>query len=330
MAALFPRKINMSERRTLVIVNPQSAAGRARREWPNMSRLLRGQYGTFEERFTTRPGEATDLCRQGLQEGFDAIIAVGGDGTLNEVGNGFFHPPQPGAPLKLLRPGASLGLLPFGTGGDFRKSIDFPQGTSRSARALVNAVPRAIDVGRVDLTNREGQTISRAFLNIASFGLSGLVDENVEKGPKWMGGKASFFLASVRSVASYTPQPVRLILDGAELYEGPIYLVAVSNGQYFGGGMWVAPEADLEDGLFDVVVVRGMPKARWFLRGSSIYSGAHRKMPEVSIHRGKKLVAEPLRANDPVRIDLDGEQPGALSATFEVFPKLLPVLAPPR
>lgn len=317
----------MSERRTLVIVNPQSAAGRARKEWPHLSRLLQGRYGAFETRFTTQPGDATTLARRGLEEGFDNLIAVGGDGTLNEAANGFFQPAQPGKAPVLIRPGAALGLFPFGTGGDFRKTALLPKGPSEAARYLRDAKVRPVDIGRMDLVAHDGTPTSRFFLNIASFGLSGVVDEHVENGPKWLGGKLSFLLASLRGVASYKPQPVRLVLDGQEIYEGPIYLVAAANGQFFGGGMWVAPEASLEDGALDIVVVRGMPKARWLLRGTSIYSGAHLKMPEVSVHRGKKLVATPLD-RDPVRIDFDGEQPGALPATAEIFAKALPFMMP--
>src|SRR5262249_57216891 len=117
------------------------------------------------------------------------------------------------------------------------------------------------------------------FVNIASFGLSGVVDEYVERGPKWLGGALAFFLASARGIAAYDPQPVSLELDGQVIYDGPIYLVAVANGQYFGGGVWVAPEARPDDGLLDIVVVRGLPQARWFLQGSKIYGGKDVLLP---------------------------------------------------
>jgi diacylglycerol kinase (ATP) len=313
--------------RTLVVVNPESAAGAARRQWPQLGRLLEGRYGRFESRFTARPGDATELTRRGLREGFEVVIAVGGDGTLNEVANGFFEPAKPGEPLVAVREDAALGLFPYGTGGDFRKTMKIPKKPSEAVRALRFSQKRFIDVGRLDLVGNDGQRVSRVFVNIASFGLSGKVDELVERGPKWLGGKLSFFLASARAISAYTPQEVALTLDGRPLYEGPVYFVAVANGQYFGGGMWVAPEAAPDDGLFDVVVVRGMPKARWFLQGSKIYSGAHLKMPEVSVHRGKKLLAEP-KTREPVRLDVDGEQPGSLTSTFEIFPGALPFLAP--
>jgi diacylglycerol kinase (ATP) len=313
--------------KTLVIVNPQSAAGAARRQWPQLSRILNGRYGQFEARFTTRPREATELTRRGLEEGFEVVIAVGGDGTLNEVTNGFFEEPRPGQPLVPVRPGAALGLYPFGTGGDFRKTIGMPKRPNDAARALRFSTQSAIDVGRLDFLTPEGEEKSRVFINITSFGLSGVVDEMVERGPKWMGGKPSFFLASARAILQYEPQPVRLELDGQSLYEGPIYLVAVANGQYFGGGMWVAPEARPDDGAFDIVIVRGMSKARWMIQGSSIYSAKHLRLPEVSAHRGKRLVAIPL-GSSPVRLDMDGEQPGSLRSTFEVFPGALRFLRP--
>jgi YegS/Rv2252/BmrU family lipid kinase len=313
--------------RTLVIVNPQSAAGRARKEWPNLSRTLQGRYGDFETQFTTRSGEATDIARKGIQEGFETIIGVGGDGTLNEVSNGFFQPPTPDQPLSAINPNAALGLLPFGTGGDFRKTIGIPKDPNDAARALKSAQRRPLDVGKIDYTAPNGEKKSRIFVNIASFGLSGVVDEYVEKGPKWLGGKLSFFMASTQAIFSYVPLAVRLELDGQNIYEGPIYFTAVANGQYFGGGMWVAPEAKLNDGIFDVIIVRGMPKAKWLINGSSIYSGKHLRLPETSTHRGKKLVAKSL-ASEPVRLDVDGEQPGSLDATFEIFPGAIQALWP--
>jgi diacylglycerol kinase (ATP) len=313
--------------RTLVIVNPQSAAGRARKEWPSLSRILQGRYGDFETQFTTRSGEATDIARKGIQDGFETIIAVGGDGTLNEVTNGFFQPPTPEKPLVPINASVGLGLFPFGTGGDFRKTIGIPKAPNDAARALRDATRRPIDVGKLDYTAPNGERKSRAFINIASFGLSGVVDEFVEKGPKWLGGKLSFFLASTRGILQYTPLPVRLELDGQLIHEGLIYFTAVANGQYFGGGMWVAPEARLHDGVFDVIIVRGMPKAKWLLNGSSIYAGKHLRLPETSTHRGKKLVAKSL-SPEPVRLDVDGEQPGALDATFEIFPGAIQALWP--
>jgi diacylglycerol kinase (ATP) len=313
--------------RTLAIVNPQSAAGRARKEWPSLSRTLRGRYGDFETQFTSRAGEATDLARQGIQDGFETILAVGGDGTLNEVSNGFFQPPTPGQPLVTLNPNAALGLFPFGTGGDFRKTLGIPKAPNEAARTLRDAKRRPLDVGKIDYVTPSGEKKSRAFVNIASFGLSGVVDEFVEKGPKWIGGKLSFFLASAQATLQYTPQEVKLELDGQSIYEGPVYFTSVANGQYFGGGMWVAPEARLDDGVFDVIIVRGMPKAKWLLHGSSIYSGKHLRLPETSTHRGKKLVAKSL-SHEPVRLDVDGEQPGALDATFEIFPGAIQALWP--
>jgi diacylglycerol kinase (ATP) len=304
-----------------------SAAGRAKKEWPNLSRILQGRFGEFETRFTTRAGEATDLARQGLQEGFETIIAVGGDGTLNETSNGFFQPPKPNEPLTPVNPNAALGIFPFGTGGDFRKTIGIPKAPNEAARTLRDAARRPIDVGKIDYTTPSGETKSRIFVNVASFGLSGVVDGYVERGPKWLGGKLSFFLASAQGIFAYTPQPVHLELDGQTIYEGDIYFAAVSNGQYFGGGMWVAPEARLNDGLFDVIIVRGMPKAKWLLNGSSIYSGKHLRLSETSTHRGKKLVAKTLD-KEPVRLDVDGEQPGSLNATFEIFPNAMNALWP--
>lgn len=297
---------------TVVVVNPRSAGGKTEKRWPQLREIIHEAYGPFEAKFTRATGDATALTREALRGGAELVVALGGDGTINEVINGFFDGETP------IAPAAAFGVLPAGTGGDFIKTL----GTSRDIRAaaeqLRRAQPRAIDVGRLTFVDHAGKRQVRHFINIASFGISGLVDRLVNESSKALGGTVSFATATLKAGLKYKNATVRLVLDGGAPREGKVYNVAVANGRYFGGGMKVAPEAILDDGLFDVVTMGDFGFADLVLRGLDIYSGKHIKNPKVTVHRARKVEAQALDGSE-VLLDVDGEQPGRLPATFELL-----------
>lgn len=301
----------------LLVVNPRAGAGAAAARLPALEAALDDGGAKFELALTNGPRDATRLVREGLSRGVKGVAVVGGDGTLNEAVNGFFT--EQGEPIA---PDAWLGPLPCGTGGDFRRTI----GASRSIDPMVTrmlwARPRKVDVGWLRYVNDEGEPRERAFLNIASFGMSGLVDRVVNESPKWMGGTPAFFLGSLRAMARYRNQRVRVRIDGGDPVESSINTVAVANGRYFGGGMMIAPRAEIDDGLFDVVTLALGPLRSLALTGD-IYRGAHTERPGVSVARGRVVHAEPVDPSERVLIDLDGEAPGMLPATFEMKPGAL-------
>ena len=308
---------------TVVIVNPSSAGGQTRRRWPQLERTLRDTIGPFQPLFTERRGHATDLTRRALRDGVELVVSMGGDGTLNEVINGFFE--SDGESPEPVRPGATFGLLPAGTGGDFPKTLGMPRDFESAARMLAASRPRPIDVGRMTYLDHDGSRRMRHFVNIASFGISGLVVRYVNNSSKALGGKASFLLASLRATLAYHNARVSLRLDDGEPEEQPIHLVAVANGRFFGGGMKVAPDAEYDDGRFDVVTLGDASTATMLLHGTKIYSGAHLKLPFVSVRRAVKVSAESLLGEE-VLLDVDGEQPGRLPATFELLPAPVQVM----
>jgi YegS/Rv2252/BmrU family lipid kinase len=305
-----------------MVVNPQSQNGALGRRWPELAGVIRREL-PFDEVRTRGPGDATRLTREALAGGADRVVAIGGDGTINEVINGFFEGD------KLVRAGAQLGVLPFGTGGDFRKSIHMPRDPSAAARILARGRTRRIDVGLLELTGHDGHPTTRVFANIASFGISGLVDQLVNTTTKALGGRISFMIATARAGLRYKNQRVRLVFDGAEdaAVEATINTVAVANGRYFGGGMYIAPKAELDDGQFDVVVLGDLSPVDMIVNGPRIYSGTHLKLPRVSSRRCKTMRAEPVDG-DAVELDVDGENPGILPASFRILPAALDLVVP--
>src|SRR6185503_2747512 len=278
-------------------------------------------YGPFDARFTDAPGSATRLAREALQGGAELVVAMGGDGTINEVVNGFYD----GA--RAIAPEAAFGVLPAGTGGDFVKTLGTPREVREAAEELKRAAPRAIDLGRLTFTAHDGSTEVRHFINIASFGIGGLVDRYVNDSSKALGGAVSFAMATLRAGLRYKNAEVRIALDGEPPKEGRIYNVAVANGRYFGGGMKVAPNAALDDGLFDVVTLGDFGCGDLLFRGLDIYSGKHLKNPKVTVHRARKIEATPVDGAAEVLLDVDGEAPGRLPATFELLQGALKVRA---
>jgi YegS/Rv2252/BmrU family lipid kinase len=308
----------MATPRTVIVVNPQSQNGQLGRQWLHLSGLIRRELGSFEEARTRGPGDATRLAREALEGGAARVVAIGGDGTINEVANGFFDGERPVAP------DAALGILPFGTGGDFRKTLRIPRDISRAARVLARGGTRRIDVGLLEYTRRDGATASRVFVNIASFGISGVVDRYVNTSSKRLGGRLSFLVATARATVHFRNQRVRMVFDDDQAagVDMTINTVAVANGRYFGGGMFIAPDAELDDGLFDVVSLGDFSVKEMLMNSRRIYDGSHLSIDKVGFRRASKVRAEPLNG-ESVELDVDGETPGILPASFRILPKAL-------
>lgn len=257
--------------------------------------------------FTEAAGDAVRIVREAIAAGAERIVAVGGDGTVNECVNGF----APGCP-------AQLGVFPAGTGGDLARSIGLSKTTG-------DCTERLVDLGRVTCSGRNGGQVVRTFLNIASMGSSGLIVDKVNATSKRFGAKASFVFGTLKGLAQYENQRVRVSVDGEVAAEVVANTVAVANGRYFGGGMKIAPDARLDDGLLDVVVIGDIGMAFFVRYSGRLYAGTHTTMPEVLVFKGKQVVVEPL-GTDAMLLETDGEQPGQGPATFEVLPKALRLL----
>jgi YegS/Rv2252/BmrU family lipid kinase len=305
----------MGQPRTTVIVNPKSQGGKLARRWVEIADTIARAF-PFDEAITTGPGDATRLAREALQAGAERIVAIGGDGTINEVVNGFFADGKP------IAPDASFALIPFGTGGDFRRTMGIPLELHEAVRVIAANQRRKIDVGRLDLTTHAGAKVTRMFANIASFGVSGVIDRLVNESGKKL-GRLSFAVATVRATWSYRNQRVQLVFDGTDRVDATINTVAVANGRYFGGAMMVAPGAEVDDGLFDVVSLGDFGFGDVLASGRRLYQGSHLGMDKVSVRRAKVVDAEPLEPGATVELDVDGEALGKLPARFEIVPSAL-------
>jgi diacylglycerol kinase family enzyme len=247
------------------------------------------------------------------------VVAIGGDGTISQVICGITLD----SARRPLPPGPSLAILPAGTGGDYRRTFGLSEDADDCALRLTRTATR-VDVGLAKLSRPDGTEIIHTFNNVLSFGVGGLTDQLVERGPKWLGGRAAFFLGAFAATLSYEPVPIELVLDGVTLPPTLYQNVAICVGRFFGGGMKIAPDADPSDGEFDVITIAGT-RIQTLALSADIYRGAHLTKEHVHHYRAKAITAKLTRRGETL-IDLDGEQPGRLPLSVSILPRALPLL----
>jgi diacylglycerol kinase (ATP) len=312
----------------IVIINPESAGGATRDAWPRIASELSTYFGSFTPKFTTRTGEGIELAAIAARKGTKLIIACGGDGTISEVANGILS----------VDSDSELGILPSGTGGDFRRTLNIPNRVAGAARILRDGQTRQIDVGKITFTKDDGEPESRYFLGVASFGLSADIIARVKeggpdwlpsKGPKWLTGRLSFAIAMLQTAAKKSATRVVVQLDDDPARHMTVANLCVANARYFGGGMKIAPNAKLADGKFDVVSVGDLGAARILANAPRLYAGAHLSMAEVGHALAVKVSAQSA-GDQTIEVEADGEIPGHLPATFQILPKALRVRCPKK
>ena len=301
--------------KTRVIVNPESNRGRTRKRWGEILDGLKHFVREFKYDFTEKPLHATDLARAAIKDGTELVIGVGGDGTMNEIANGFYED------RRIINPEATLGLVPSGTGCDLIKSLSIPVGLKGALQVITDAPSVRMDVGRVRYRTNQGLEDDRFFLNIADFGLGGEVVREVTE--RRLQRKASSYVRClVTTMVRYKNKRVRIRVDGQDLPDGEYLIGAVANGRIFGKGMKVAPDARLDDGLFDAVLIRGFRFLEFCRHGWKLMNGSHVTHPKVTVVRGRRIEAWADDGED-VLLELDGDQLGRLPATFEIVPRNL-------
>jgi len=303
----------------LIIVNPTSAGGATRDAWAGIASELATHFGAFNCEFTREHRDGVRLAKIGAKEGRRLIIACGGDGTISEVANGILESGED----------VELGVLPSGTGGDFQRSLKIPGRRHDAIRALRSGRTRRIDVGRVTYVNHDGAEESRFFLGVASFGMSGEVIERVKKNnSKWLGGKGNFALAMLQTTLTKENTTAFVQLDDLQERRLTVANLCVANGRYFGGGMKIAPDAKLDDGQFDVVSIGDLGALKILTNAHQLYLGTHLGMKQVHHAFAARVIARPVSEDKQIAVEVDGELPGALPATFEVLPKTLRMRMP--
>jgi len=304
-------------RRAIAIVNPASSNGRTMRRLPAIERGLRAQLPELVVVHTEAPGHATLLCRGALERGAELVVSIGGDGTNNEVLCGFVDHEG-----RNRFPHAELALVHSGTGGDFVRHLG-PKARANDLQHLGVGEAHLVDYGVASFVDREGHRAVRPFLNVASAGISGLIDYYVGTSNKLLGPTATYVLGSLRGILDYRNKRALVRIDGGPEFDLDLTILVVANGQYFGGGMWIAPRARCDDGVFDVVYAGGLSRPRLVGLLAKVFRGAHMKDAGVHGERARTIEVRPRDEHEVVLLDLDGEQPGRLPASFRIEPAAL-------
>ncbi len=304
--------------RTLVIINTKAAGGKAEAVFRSVEARMAKVVGELSVALTYEPEEVAGHLDRAAAAGIDRVIAVGGDGTNNSLVNALAG--RPGLSV-------SLGILPVGTGTDWARALGIPSDPSEAVEWLATAKPVPCDLGKaeyIDLS-RGGLPSRRFFLNIASAGVSGEIVARVNKLRRRTA--LSFLRATIGTLFRYRPQRVIVECDGIRYYEGPTYLLAVANGQFFGRGMWVAPNALADDGLFDIVLVEGMPRIQILLALRTVFSGKH--LERTDVHSTRAAAVKVHSEDGPLGLDFDGEEAQGQDLNYTLLPKAVRILLHP-
>jgi diacylglycerol kinase (ATP) len=304
----------VSGKGSFFLVNPVAAGGKTGSVWPAIERELSTLGLTFAYRFTEAPNHATTLAREAVEEGYETVVAVGGDGTVNEVVNGLM---APGAN----RAGATLGVIITGRGSDLARTIGIPSDYSEACARLAGERTMTVDLGLVTFY-QEGEQGQRYFVNVGGGGFDAEVAHRANRAPNFMGGTIPYLTSLVTTLMAYRNKAIDLILDDQEPIRMVANSVVVANCQYFGGGMKVAPEADPNDGLFDVVVIGDIDKIEFLMTVPKVYDGTHITHPQVDTYRAKRVE---VRSEQDLLLQVEGEVCGHTPLTFDIIPSALQI-----
>jgi diacylglycerol kinase (ATP) len=296
-----------------VIVNPVAGAYSTRRKWPIISRLLERIGLSFDFEYTEGVGHAIELARVAASDGYRCLVAVGGDGTVNEVANGILY--STGAAK------TALGIVSTGTGSDFVRSVGIPRRYTDACSCLTSSRRLAIDVGVVEY-QKEGKTLQRFFVNAAGTGFDAAVVKETERLPKFFGGTVPYVAGLLRTLFVYKNKPV-VVKVGDETESGRVLNVVVANGGYLGGGMHIVPHAELGDSLLDVAIIGDMGKLELLKELPKVYKGTHVNHPKFKLKKASHVT---IQSPEPMLVYADGELLGELPASFWVMPLALSIV----
>ena len=286
-----------------ILANPLAGQGRARRFAERSALRLQRERIPVELHYTNQKGHGYKLAQQAVAQCVETVAVCGGDGTLSEV-----------IPA-LLNTSTALGILPFGTANDFARGLGVPRTLNEAIRVLVQGYVTYIDVGRCG---------DRYFSTVAAYGFDAEVSAAMEAGHAPLGGTAGYVLQALRHLQHYTP-PQTILRGSFGRFEGPVFLVASANTRSYGGGMQIAPNANPQDGLLDVCIVKPLTYRQALCLLPSVFLGRHIHHPSVHIVRTDTLE---ISGENERLLSADGEYFGTTPLTLTAVSNALRVVLP--
>ena len=305
----------MYQNKIHIVFNPAAAGGKAGENKNRILSELSGQFGNkFEFSVTLSGIDAERIAKEAAESGYDVIIAVGGDGTVNQVVNGILQSSGHRSSQ------TKLGIISFGTGKGFSQSLGLPKDIASQIKLIKNDVSRFVDIGKI---NFEGKDSARYFINELQFGIGGKVNESISPLTKKMLGRFAFGFEAVKTLLNYKASEIKIEHEQISEMENVIGVI-IANGSYTGGGMKLTPAARLNDGLFDVLIIEDMPLTARFNSFSKIYSGRHIELPAFKLFRTRELR---FSYGNGLSVESDGELIHGKCISSEVIPSALSIIS---
>lgn len=248
-----------------------------------------------------------------MRDGASRVVVVGGDGSVHEAVNGLAESDA-----------VELAVIPRGTGYDFARSLGIPRDVDAAIETALNGVVRELDLGLVSFRSWAGTDARAYFANVGSAGISGAIAKRANETSKTLGGKISYYWSTLAVYTGWQTGEMRVSVDG-EIRGGRMIDLQVANGRYVAGGMMLCPDAEPDDGVFDVLVIGDVTTRDLLFVLPKTYRGKHLPHPRLELLRGRVVTVD---ADEPLPIELDGEQPGTTPARFEVVPRALRLRVP--
>ncbi len=322
----------------MIIANPVAGGNNLRKRWKrHLEPFLTKHLLKFDHKFTRAPGHATLLTREAIKAGYRVIVSMGGDGTLNEVVNGFFENGHQ------INPKTELGILPFGSGGDFIRTLKIERNYEKTIKRIKSKKCKKVDVGRVRF--RDKRYNDRYFINIAEIGLGAAIMKHVNAKNRLLPALVRYLTGTFQGILKYKNIPVTLNLfprtrepgnprtkslmsQASKSHRSDINLtnLIVANGQYFGRGMRPAPHAKLDDGVFDVVVIKDITLLKFLLHFPQMYTKKKLISSKVlETYQAHKVSLKALNRNPKLKCEVDGETYGQGDMTLQIIPGAIKV-----
>lgn len=307
----------------LVVVNPKASVGKSGKDWPQIRQILINDGIEFDDVLTEYPRHAIEIVRNAIVEkGYRKLIAVGGDGTNNEVINGIFT--QDVVPTTEI----TMATMPIGTGNDWRRTFDIPLEYDKVAKIIKAGHTYAHDIGKLTYYD-DGNTGIRYFLNAAGTGLDEMVCHSTNRmKQQGKGGTIRYLISLVKCMLTYKVTRIQLTIDDELVFDDYILNLSIGNGRFNGGGMMTMPKAIPNDGLFDVTVIKKVSIFKFAANVKNVYDGSFiKKIDEVKTFRGKRIHIVSIPPHS-LKVETEGENLNNSPFDFEVLPKAINMVIP--
>lgn len=305
------------DKKIMIVVNPAAAGGKTAKIWPKKSIYFKKEFSDFDEVYTKKAGDAVEIARKAVEENYDYIMSVGGDGTVNEIINGMLSAKNGPKKTKLI-------IYPLGTGSDLSRALNLPHNVEEFIALIRRENSKSIKAVEARFSNHKQQREKRYFLNVADCGMGAEVAKKLNKSSKTIDGSLSYLLKIFQTLFNYKNKEIKVEADGNLLYQGKANTVIIAHGNYFGGGIKIAPEAELFVDKLNLVLLKDFSKFGIIINLIKGYKGNHLDHPLVESYLVDTIK---IKAAEKVELELDGESIGSTDAEFKISEKDISILS---